>query len=252
MSPAMLLLLAVSLAVGISIGAVGIGGILLIPALALLGGLGMREAMATGLFTFFFTGVAGAVLFQRRGSIRWDLTVPVCIGAASCGFLGAWANSRLDAPSLTLILAAIIALAGLYTLRSPRVGSLAVFQGRPKAQLALLVAIGAFVGFGSGLTGVGGPAISVPVMVMFGFAPLPTIGVSQVIQIVASLSGSAANVQYGTIDFAIAVPVTVAQLAGVPIGVRIVHAVNPDLLRRAVAIICIAVGSSLVVRVVAS
>ena len=68
-------------------------------------------------------------------------------------------------------------------------------------------------------------------------------------QIVASLSGSAANFQYGTIDFALAVPVTIAQLVGVPIGVHIVHAINPKPLRRAIAILCIAVGAWLVARV---
>lgn len=251
MSVAMLLLLAVSLTVGISIGAVGIGGILLIPALTALGGLGVHQAMATALFTFFFTGLVGALMFQRRGSIHWKLTVPVSLGALCCGFLGAWANSRLDGAALTLILAAIIVFAGLYTLTSHNRERTPPLEGRPTEQGILLGGIGAFVGFGSGLTGVGGPAISVPLMVMFGFAPLATIGVSQVVQIVASISGTAANVGYGTIDYGIALPVTVAQLVGVPLGVRIVHSVNAKLLRRSVAFICIAVGTWLVIRVLA-
>ncbi len=251
MSVAMLLLLAVSLAVGISIGAVGIGGILLIPALTALGGLGVHRAMATALFTFFFTGLVGAVLFQRRGSIHWKLAVPVSLGALCCGFLGAWANSRMDGAALTLILAAIIVFAGLYTLASHTRERRTPLEGRPAQQAALLGGIGAFVGFGSGLTGVGGPAISVPLMVMFGFAPLATIGASQVVQVVASISGTAANVGYGTIDYAIALPVAVAQLAGVPLGVRIVHSVDATLLRRLVAFLCIAVGAWLVIRALA-
>ncbi len=252
MSLSMLLLMVVSLTVGISIGAVGIGGILLIPALAVFGNLGIHEAMATALFTFFFTGVAGALLFQRRGSIRWNITAPVSLGAVSCGFLGAWANSRLNAPVLTLILSAIIVLAGIYTLRTHAANRQPMFEQRPARQRALLTGIGAVVGFGSGLTGVGGPAVSVPIMVMFGFAPLATIGASQVIQILASLSGSAANLHYGTIHYGIAFPVTVAQLMGVPLGVRIVHAVNAKALRRFIAILCILVGAWLIVRAVAS
>jgi uncharacterized membrane protein YfcA len=210
--------------------------------------------MATALFTFFFTGVSGALLFQRRGSIHWDLTIPVCVGALLCGFLGAWTNAHLKAPILTVILAAIIMFAGIYTLRAATRATEheAALHGNRNGQMALLTAIGGFVGFGSGLTGVGGPAISVPLMVMFGFAPLPTIGVGQVVQIVASISGSAANMRYGTIDFGLAVPVTIAQLVGVPIGVRIVHAVSPKPLRRAMAFICIAVGAWLAVRVVAA
>jgi uncharacterized membrane protein YfcA len=250
MAPATLLLLAVSLVVGLFIGAVGIGGILLIPALAALGPLGMHEAMATALFTFIFTGALGALLFQRRGSIRADLAVPLCAGSLAFGYVGAWANARMDATVLTAILAAVIVFAGAYALRPHRAERAAPFAANPRAQRALLFAIGAIVGFGSGLTGVGGPALSVPLMVMLGFAPLPTIGASQLVQVVASLSGSAANVAHGTIDYALAIPVGLAQLVGVPLGVRIVHAVRPEHLRRAIALLCIAVGAWLALRLV--
>lgn len=248
----MVLLMLVSLTVGISTGAVGVGGILLIPALAVLGGLGVHEAMATALFTFIFTGVAGALLFQRRGSIRWNITMPVAIGSVLFGFVGAWANSRLDTVSLTLILAGIIVFAGVYTMRKHHATRRPMFDSNPKQQRALLTGIGTFVGFGSGLTGVGGPAVAVPVMVMFGFAPLATIGASQVIQIVASLSGTAGNLRFGNIDYGLAVPVTIAQLVGVPLGVKIVHAVNPMTLRRFIAGLCIVVGTWLAIRVLVS
>src|SRR5688572_28534961 len=75
--PFVLLLLS-AFGVGALIGAVGVGGILLIPALAAFGGLGMREAMATALFTFIFTGVTGTLLYQRKRSIDWRITVPLC------------------------------------------------------------------------------------------------------------------------------------------------------------------------------
>ena len=54
---------------------------------------------------------------------------------------------------------------------------------------------------------------------------------------------------FSTINYALAVPLTVAQLAGVPIGVRIVHAVRPAALRRAMAWICIGVGAWLALRI---
>ena len=68
----MIWLLGVAVLVGILIGAVGVGGILLIPALNLLTPLSIQASMATALFTFIFTGIVGTVLFQRRGSIDWS------------------------------------------------------------------------------------------------------------------------------------------------------------------------------------
>jgi len=244
----LLLLLVVAFLVGALIGAVGIGGILLIPALTALAGLVIHEAMATALFTFLFTGLLGTWLFQRRGSIDWRLAVPVCAGAAVFAFFGAWANSRLQAPALGAILAGIIIFAGVYTLASWHGAPSPALDDHPSGQKALLLAIGAVSGFGSGLTGVGGPALSVPLMVLFGFPALPTIGVSQVIQILAAASGTLGNLQYGTINFQVAVPVTVMEIVGVAVGVKIVHAVNVQLVRRFVAVLCVVVGAGLLAR----
>jgi len=241
-------LLVISLAVGVLIGAVGVGGILLIPALNLLSGLVIHEAMATALFSFIFTGIVGTWLFQRRGSIDWNITVPVCLGAALFGFLGAWANSKVDARVLSLILSSLIAFAGIYTLSSGGSVRQAPLRDRPRMRQALLAGIGAVAGFGSGLTGVGGPALSVPIMVLFGFSPLTAIGASQVIQILAAVSGTVGNLHYGSIDFTLAAWVTLFEIIGVQLGVRIVHAVDDQSLRRFVGVLCILVGTGLTAR----
>lgn len=239
-------------AVGTLIGSVGIGGILLIPALTAFAGLGIHEAMATALFTFLFTGITGTYAFQRRGSIDWRLTVPVCAGAVFFAFAGAWLNSLLQPAALTIVLAALIIFAGVYTLASWRGLGDPAFHGRGRAQASLLAAIGAVAGFGSGLTGVGGPAISVPLMVLFGFPALPAIGTSQAIQIVSALSGTLGNLGFGTVNFTVAAVVTIFEIAGVFAGARIVHSVKADSLRRFVAVLCILVGIFLITRVAES
>lgn len=244
----MIWLLLVSLGAGILIGAVGIGGILLIPALNVLGGLTIHEAMATALFTFIFTGAIGTFSFQRRGSIDWSITAPLCLGAAIFGFLGAWANAKIDAYVLSLILSSIIIFAGIYTISTHSLARPAILQGQPRLQQAFLVGIGAVVGFGSGLTGVGGPALSVPMMILFGFSPLATIGASQVIQILAGISGTAGNMQYGSINFELVTILTIFEVIGVLVGVRIVHAVNAQSLRRYVGVVCILAGTGLMMR----
>ena len=114
----MIWLLGVAVLVGILIGAVGVGGILLIPALNLLTPLSIQASMATALFTFIFTGIVGTCLFQRRGSIDWAITLPLCTGGALFGIVGAWANAMLDARLLALILAVLIVFAGVYALCS--------------------------------------------------------------------------------------------------------------------------------------
>jgi len=225
-----------------------VGGILLIPALVVLGGLPIHEAAATALFSFLFTGLLGTWLFHRRGSIDWRLTVPVCVGAVLFSYLGAMASSRVDARLLALIIALLIVFAGVYILLPARRGGANQHGYRDAKHSALLLGVGAASGFGSGLSGAGGPLFSVPLMLVLGFAPLATIGASQVLQIVAAVFGTIGNLQFGSIDFVTAAWITVFELAGVIAGSRAAHAVRVTVLRRMAAGLCVIVGVYMLVR----
>jgi len=244
----MIALCVTALVAGVLIGAVGIGGILLIPALNLMTTLSLQTSMATALSTFIFTGIVGTLLFQRRGSIDWSLTAPLCAGGAIFGFVGAWSSSLLDPRLLMQMLAAVILFAGAYTLLSRETRRGVVSTDRTFARGALLFGIGAVTGLGSGLTGVGGPALSVPIMVLFGFPTLSAIGAGQVIQIVAALSGTVGHLAQGNVDVPLAAALTVFEVIGVWFGVLIAHTVDVRHLRNVVGVLCIAVGIGLVVR----
>lgn len=246
------LLALVSLLVGTLIGCVGVGGILLIPALAAFSGMGTHMSMATALFSFIFTGVVGTLLYQRKGSIDWGITIPVCLGAVFFGYLGAMAASYTNAVHLNIALACIIIFAGVYTYRPYKGRGLLAMNGRSARKTLILLAIGAAVGFGSGLTGVGGPVLSVPMMVVLGFAPLTAIATSQVIQIVAAVSGTLGNLEYGAIDFFTGSWVTVIELAGVAIGAYIAHGPGTKVLRTIVAVVCVLVGGFILIKSLAA
>jgi uncharacterized membrane protein YfcA len=248
-TPLVFLLLAlVSSVVGLFIGAVGIGGVLMVPALTSLGGLNVHAASATALFTFFFTGILGTILFQRHGSIEWRTTLPVCVSAVLSAYAGAVVNAMLSAASLNLIIAAIITGAGAYILLPARHAVRAFAREDSRWHLLTLLGIGAVAGFGSGLSGAGGPLFSVPIMLILGFAPLTAIGASQVLQITSSASGTMANLAHGSIDFAIAGWIVIFELAGVLLGVRTAHLVNMQQLRRGAAWLCIIVGLAIFMR----
>ena len=126
--------------------------------------------------TFLFTGIYSVWLFQRRGTIDWRLGIPVCLGALGFSFVGAIVNARVDATTLNIVIALVITVAGAYVLFPglARISSRRV-EGS-KDNMLTLVAIGAVSGFGSGISGAGGPLFSVPIMLISGFAPLAAIG----------------------------------------------------------------------------
>ena len=242
------LLAAVAVIVGFFTGAVGPGGILLIPAFVILGGLNIHEATATTLFVFLFTGVLGTWMFYRRGHVYWRIAIPVCIGSVAFSYLGALVNAMVESRLLTIIIAAVIIFSGAWLLLPALRAEGSYRDGRGAPQQALLLAIGALSGFGSGLSGAGGAVFCVPLMLIFGFMPFAAIGTSQVLQIVVATSGTIGNLQYGSVDFMAAAWVAVFALAGVVIGVRTAHAASALVQRRMVAGLCVVVGTFMLVR----
>lgn len=238
----MLIMLALSsLLVGLLIGATGVGGVLLIPVLMFFGGLGTHQAMATALFSFFFAGLAATWLLRRYGSIRWDTTLPVLAGSFISSYAGAYVGGLASAKFLNIILAVIIVCSSLYSIIPSRSTGLAD-RLSPRGNTALLFGIGLFTGFLCGMTGAGGGIVSVPVMLIFSYPPLACIATSQVLQSVVSLSGSASNMANGFIDYSVVWWVTLCELAGIGLGVRMAHNLPIPLLKNIVRGSCIAIG----------
>lgn len=240
------LLACVSVLVGLLIGTMGIGGILLIPSIELCTRLNTHQSMATALFSFIFVCALAAWLCQRHGTINWRLCVPVCLGGVSAAFVGARLSVLVSGSLLTLVLAGIIIFAGVYTLFPARGGTRRYVPG--PAHDGLLLGIGLFAGLASGLTGVGGAVLFVPVMLIAGFTPIVVIATTQVLQIVSAISGSLGNAMTGTIDYQLAFWLVLLQALGVGVGVRLAHATASKTLVRAVAFLCIVLGILLGVR----
>lgn len=215
--------------------------------LVLFGGFGIHQAAATSLFSFLFLGILSTWLFQRRGSIDWRITRPVCAAALAFGFLGAMAAGGMEPRPLAITIALIIVAAGAYVLL-PVKAALRLRKSDGRGERLLLAAIGAISGFGSGLSGAGGPLFSVPIMVILRYAPLAAVATSQVLQIVAAISGSVENVRHDFIDWRVAAIITLFELGGAVVGVRLAHVASPLALRRLAGVLCVASGGLLLAR----
>jgi uncharacterized membrane protein YfcA len=235
----MFLILPVTALVGLLIGTVGIGGVLLIPALQHFAQMDIHAAAATALFTFLFAGALGSVLFHQRGSIDWRISMPICLGGFGFSFVGAEIGAFIDARVLNVVVASIVIFSGACVL----------LRGRPSPERRnsqvgtfTLFFVGAGCGFCSGLSGAGGAVFLIPVMLVLGFSPLLAIGSSQVLQLVSASSGSAGNFLHGFIDFRLALLIVIPLLYGVVAGVQVAHRIPTGHLKHASAILCLLVG----------
>ena len=85
-------------------------------------------------------------------------------------------------------------------------------------------------------------------MIIVGYAPLTAVALSMPFQVLATLSGSLANVTGGYLDYGLLPGVTLACLFGFWRGVAAARSMSPLLLRRAIGVVCCALGVFLLVR----
>src|SRR5918911_2786570 len=112
MTPTLIAVLVAALIVGVLIGCVGIGGVLLPPALVYLGGFGFHAAAATSTWAFLFCALAGTWIYTGRGSIDWRMAAWLGAGVVPAAFLGARANAALPEGLLMALLATLMVLTG--------------------------------------------------------------------------------------------------------------------------------------------
>src|SRR5919107_963833 len=153
-----------ALLVGLLIGGVGIGGVLLPPALVYVGGLDFHLATATSVWAFLFCGVAGTLSYSKRRSFDWRMAAWLGAGVVPTAVGGGWANVALPEGALMGLPATLMVVTGAEALlRSPVVEQ----EEARRFGAPTLLAVGAFVGFGSALTGTGGGALSLPTRLLF-------------------------------------------------------------------------------------
>lgn len=182
-------------------GLVGLGGgIIMIPLMVGILKLSQHMAHGTSLVGVVFTGLMGAVTYSMNGSIE---VVPGLILASTAiitsRFGARYANS-LPEWKLKRAFGYFLFFVTLIFWLKPYLGafSLATATG---AKVIVLLCIGAFTGFLSGMMGVGGGTIMVPAMVIFaGMGQQVAQGVSLLAMIPASAIGAWTHHRNGNVQ----------------------------------------------------
>ena len=240
MTLALASMLVSALLVGLLIGCVGIGGVLLPPALVYVGGLEFHLAAATSAWAFLFCGVAGTLSYSKRRSFDWRMAAWLSAGVVPTAVAGAWANVALPEGVLMALLALLMVATGAEALlRSPVVEQ---EEARRRFGAPTLLAVGAFVGFGSALTGTGGAVLLVPVLLLLRAPVRASVGAAQAVALPVVVFSTAGYVLYGSVDFVLGTMVGLVAAVGVVVGARIAHAAPAAALRRVVATALLCAG----------
>jgi uncharacterized membrane protein YfcA len=221
----------------------------MVPLFVWLIGLDQRHASATSLIAIVPSAVAGAVQYAVAGHL--DIVVGLLIAAG--GIAGSLVGTRLlkTLPLgwlrwLFIALLLVTAVRLLFEVPS-RGEDIELTPG----VIAGLVVLGLVMGVASGLFGIGGGVIAVPVLItLFGASDLVAKGTSLLAMIPTALTGSVANTRNGLVRPLDGIIAGVAATAASFGGVAVAFLLTPQLASILFAVLLVIAITQMVVRAI--
>jgi uncharacterized protein len=202
----------VGLAAGFLSGLFGVGGgLLIVPGLVLVLGMGQRLAHGTSLAAIVPIAISGVIGFALEDAVDWPVAAALVIGSAVGAVIGTRLLHVLPAKVLayTFVVLLLATSVRLIFDRSDAAGRGDI----DVAMVAGLIFLGVLAGTLAGLLGVGGGIIMVPAMVLlYGIPAAVAKGTSLAVIIPTALVATTRNLRVGNVDLRAA---TVVGLSGV-------------------------------------
>lgn len=235
---------------GLLFGTLGAGGgVIMVPLLLMVARLDHRQAVATSLFAVIPTAIAGSASYLAAGHL--DLLAAVLIGAGGIGgsLLGAKLLRVIPLVWLRwLFIALLVGFLFRLIFTSPDRGAhLDLDIG-----LAIgLVLLGFVTGIASGLFGIGGGVILVPVLIgVLGAGDLVAKGTSLLAMIPTSTAGTVANLRAGLVTARDGIAIGAGAALGAVAGSLVAFVIPPRLSVILFAALLLIVTVQLVIRAV--
>jgi uncharacterized membrane protein YfcA len=265
LEPSTLLLVLTGAATGVVGALLGLGGgVFLVPLLTLALGIPIRAAIAASLISVIATASASSTVNLERGLVNMRLGMVLEVATSIGGLAGGLAAAALTQRQLFLVFGVTLGIMGiLMAFRSGRRNvkidtgiAPGILGGRLQEgdqayvyhikRLPLGLAASLVAGAISGLLGLGGGIIKVPVLSTFCGVPIRVAAATSAFMIGVTAAASA-WVYYGRGDIALHLSAAVAMgaLPGSLLGARLTHKVEARSLKVIMAFVLLVVGAQM-------
>ncbi len=244
-------------AVGMTAGSLGAllglgGGIFLVPALTLLFDLPVRTAVGVSLIGVIATSAGVASVSRPGRGADVGLALRLEIATTSGALLGGFAAGLLPQRMLALVFAVVVLASAAYTFlktrqkagptSEPQIESLFRTDYHPR-RWGIGLSFSALAGALSGLSGIGGGFIKVPVMYSVMDVPLGVATATS--NFMVGITAAASAMLYysrGDINPLVAVPTALGVFAGAMLGARLASRLRADVLRRLLIVLLVLIA----------
>jgi hypothetical protein len=239
------------------------GGIFIVPVLTLLYEFVPANAVGTSLTTIIFTAVAATVNYAMQRRIYWRTGLVLAVTTAPGAYLGAWLTTQLDPRTLGLIFGFFLIIVAVYVIsdvnsrlgRSKSQNKDASTQKsdselvRSRKTMVIGGGLSFFGGLASGLLGIGGGLLVVPIMAFaMGMSMHLATATSMFTMIFTSLSGVTQHYQAGHINFESALLLALGAIFGAQVGAYTSKRISSKNLRRVFGLVLIVSGINMIIK----
>jgi uncharacterized membrane protein YfcA len=214
---------------GVLSGLFGVGGgIVMTPGLQIVLGAPPIVALATPLPVILPTALMGAYTYGKAGELDRRAAAWMIGPGVLASIVGALLTSFLDTHVLLAITAALLAYQAAGIIR----GSRERRSGSLEATPGIFVGIGLVAGFVSGLLGIGGGLVIVPMLAGWLGMPLKrALGTSLLAIVALVIPGTITHAALGNIDWALFLVVVIGAVPGARVGATLAIAARERTLR---------------------
>ena len=211
----------IGVAGGVLSGLVGVGGgAVFVPGLLFVGGWEIQEAVAASLVIIVFSSLSGTIRNARSNDpVNWPVAGLLSLAGAPSSLIGVLI-SRISPEVVVEVAFASLLLALAY----PTARGGGAYDSGRRIALPLVFLVGVFIGTVSGLVGVGGGVVMVPLMVLgMGLTTKQAVSTSLAVVMFTGIVGAAGYIATGFRDPQQLLglpPLVIGSVIGAPLGVR--------------------------------
>jgi len=258
-----ILLPILGLLIGILASLTGVGGgAIIVPILSLIYAFTPANAVGTSLAAIVFTAVAATVTYWRQKRIFFRTGVLVSFATAPGAVIGAYLTGVVSSTvlgiafSVFLIIVAIKILTEILPRRRGKSKIDAEIQDSEndlfnykRGRLYLAFALGFASGVISGLLGVGGGIVLVPLLIFVLKLDMHVaVATTMFTMIFTALAGVAQHFVLGNVNFEFALMLGVGSILGTQIGAYIYKRASHTLMRCVFALILLAISVEMIIK----
>ena len=212
--------------------------------------LAVKMAIATSMATIIFTSMSSVRAHHQKGAVRWDIVrglAPGIVGGAMVASLGVF--SLLKGALLYFVFASFVSFSAVQMFLNKKPAAARQLPGTPG-----LLGAGGVIGFLSGLVGAGGGFVSVPFMTWCNVAIHNAVATSAALGFPIALANVIGYIlagqglhdlppySVGYLWLPALIVIACCSVLMAPLGARAAHALPVSKLKRAFAMVLIALA----------